>query len=188
MQAIHDTYAPDHQCLFGVAPAQMGYFTAAQARTCGFSSALLSWHVKRGRYIRIRNGIYRLRDYPSSPHEDMMAAWRSIGPDAVVSHESALELGTIIPNSIHLTVPRSRRYAPRLPGVTVHTTTRPISETERLILGGIPITAPARAIADAAATQIGPEQVEMAVEQALRRALTTPAELEAEARERDTGV
>lgn len=191
MKVFHDASGPGHQCLFGVASMQMGYFTTPQARACGFSWALLSWHVKRGRFIRVRHGLYRLRDYPSSPHEDAMSAWLSLGPDAVVSHESALELldlGTVIPDSIHLTIPRSRRYAPRLPGITVHTTVRPIRASERTVREGIPITSPARTIVDVAATNIGPEQVEMAVTQALDRALTTREELEAQARDKDARV
>lgn len=120
-----------------------------------------------------------------------MAAWLSLGPDAVVSHESALELfglGTIIPNSIHLTVPRSRRYAPSLPGVTVHTTTRPIPPPDRMIREGLPITTPARAIVDAVAAHIDPAQVNMAVAQALMRGLATREELETHAADRNARV
>jgi predicted transcriptional regulator of viral defense system len=188
---MNDRSRPDHSCLFDVASTQMGYFTTAQARGCGFTWDLLTWHVKKGRYSRIRRGLYRLRDYPSSPHEDAMAAWLSLGPDAVVTHESALELlglGTAIPDSVHVTVPRSRRYAPRLPGVTIHTTVRPITPRDRTEREGIPITSPARTIVDVAAANIGPEQVEMAVMQALERALTTREELETQARASDTRV
>lgn len=191
IQHMHDVSRPDHQCLFAVASTQMGYFTAAQARECGFRRDLLTRHVQSGRYIRIRHGLYRLRDYPTSPHEDVMAAWLSLGAEAVVSHESALDLfdlGTVIPTSIHLTVPRRRRYTSRPPGTTVHTTTRPLDPPERTEREGIAVTIPARAIVDVAAAHMGPEQVKMAVTQALDRALTTPDELEAEARGRTKRV
>src|SRR5947209_8651564 len=105
MQYMHDNQRPDHTCIFAVASTQMGYFTALQARECGFRRDLLTRHAHSGRFIRIRRGLYRLRDYPSSPREEIMAAWLSLGPDAIVSHDSALELlelGTIIPSSIHL--------------------------------------------------------------------------------------
>lgn len=191
IQGMNDRPGPDHACLFDVASTQMGYFTSAQAQECGFNWDLLTWHVKRGRYSRVRRGLYRLRDYPSSPHEEIMAAWLTLSPEAVVSHESALELfdlGTIIPNSVHLTVPRRRRYAPRIPGITVHTTTRTITPRDRTEREGIPVTTPARTIVDVAATNVGPEQVELAVTQALDRALTTREDLEAQAREREARV
>lgn len=185
---MHDTStAPDHAQLFDVASGQQGYFTAQQAGAAGFSREVLRHHAATGRYIRIHRGLYRLRDYPSSPYEDLMAAWLSLGPDAVISHDSALallELGTIIPNSIHVTVPRGRRYARRRPGITLHTTTQPITPADRIEREGIPTTTPARTIVDVAATNIGPDQVEMAVEQALTRGLTTRDELEAQAQHR----
>jgi predicted transcriptional regulator of viral defense system len=104
---------PDRAQLFEVASEQGGYFTAEQARACGYSWALLSHHVKSGRFIRLRRGLYRYREYPSSPREDVLAAWLAVGKDrAVVSHESALDLldlSDVIPDTAHLTVPRSRR-------------------------------------------------------------------------------
>lgn len=58
-----------------------------------------------------------------------MAAWLAAGPErAVVSHESALDLlefSDVIPNAIHLTIPRSRRGLVAPHGVLLHTTTRP---------------------------------------------------------------
>ena len=80
-------------CLFRVASGQAGYFTAAQARVCGFSRALLSHHARSGRFPRISHGLYRFREYPSSPREHVLAAWLAVGKDvSVVSHESALDL------------------------------------------------------------------------------------------------
>lgn len=65
---------PDHSCLFDTASSQHGYFTAEQVRACGFGWDLLTHHARSGRFIRMRRGLYRLRDYPSSSHEDVMAA------------------------------------------------------------------------------------------------------------------
>src|SRR5579859_1226964 len=122
--------SPDHTCLFHVVAGQAGYFTAEQARGCGYSRALLSHHVKSGRFIRVGHGLYRLLEYPSSPREHVLAAWLAVGKDvAVVSHESALELlglSDIIPDAVHLTMPRSRRSLPSTWGVKIHTTERPI--------------------------------------------------------------
>lgn len=167
-------------CLFHVASGQAGYFSAEQARGCGFSRALLSHHAKSGRFIRIRHGLYRLREYPSSPREHVLAAWLAVGKDiAVVSHESALDLldlSDIIPDAVHLTVPRSRRSLPSLPGVRAHTTDRPITRSERQVREGMVITSAARSILDAAEKAADPEQIELAVAQAIERGLTTGEE------------
>src|SRR3989442_13049990 len=114
--------------LFAVASQQGGHFTADQARRCGYTWALLSHHALRGRFVRIRRGLYRLRDYPSSPGEDVLAGWLAVGrDDAVVSHESALALlglSDVVPDRVHLTVSRARRGRKAPPGVRMHTTTQ----------------------------------------------------------------
>ena len=172
---------PDRLCLFHVASGQAGYFTAEQARGCGCSRALLSYHAKNGRFIRVRHGLYRLREYPSSPREHVLAAWLAVGQDvAIVSHESALDLlglSDIIPDAVHLTVPRSRRSLPSVWGVKIHTTERAIGPDERWEREGIAITSPARSILDAAEKGADPEQVELAVIQAVERGLMAAPEL-----------
>jgi predicted transcriptional regulator of viral defense system len=183
---------PDRACLFGIAATQQGYFTAAQARDCGYSPALLAHHARGGRFLRVRRGLYRFREYPSSPREEVMAAWLAAGPDrAVVSHESALDLldlADVIRNAIHLTVPRSRRglVAPR--GVLLHTTTwcpRPDETTER---EGIRLTGPQRTILDAAEWGTAPEQIVLAIGQALARGWLTEDELRRETADRPERV
>ena len=94
-ESTHDNASkvPDAAGLFAGASEQMGYFTTAQARSMEYSLALLSYYVRIGRFLRIRRGLYRLRDYPSSPNEEVMAAWLSVGKDqSVISHESALAM------------------------------------------------------------------------------------------------
>ena len=176
---MHDR--PDHECLFEQASEQHGYFTSAQARACGFNWDLLTRSTQRGRYIRIRRGLYRLRDYPTFPREEVAEAWLAIGKDiAVVSHDSALDmhdLSDVIPNSVHLTVPRSKRYSPKLSGITVHTTTRPFNRLDLVTRDGIRVTSASRAILDAAEYGTAPEQIEAAVRQAIDRGLVTRHQL-----------
>ncbi|MBI3971554.1 MAG: type IV toxin-antitoxin system AbiEi family antitoxin domain-containing protein [Chloroflexi bacterium] len=183
---------PDHGCLFDVASEQHGYFTADQAHACSFTWRTLLYHTKRGRFIRIRRGLYQLRDYPSSPHEEVVAAWLAVGREhAVVSHESALdllELSDVIPDSVHVTVPRSRRGLSPPPGATVHTASRPLRPDEVMTVDGIRVTSAARSIAEAADAGVGPEQIELAVAQALERGLATPDELRRQASTRGRRV
>jgi predicted transcriptional regulator of viral defense system len=182
----------DRRSLFAVAPDHAGYFTAAQARGCGFSWALLAYHEKTGRFLRVRQGLYRLRDYPASPREHVLAAWLAVGKEtAVVSHESALDLlglSEVVPNAVHLTVPRARRGGPSLPGVTIHTTTRALDPTDRVWRDGMAVTAATRSILDAAEAGTAPEQIALAVAQAVERGQVIPEQLRRRAGERGRRV
>jgi predicted transcriptional regulator of viral defense system len=165
---------PDHATLFLIASAQHGHFTADQAAACGISPPLLQHHLRTGRYRRVAWGLYRFRDYPESAEDDLCAAWLAAGRDhAVVSHASALallDLSDVIPDGYHLTVPRARRNVRVFPGTLLHTTTRPFAPTDLTERAGMVVTAPARTILDAAAYGIGPEQIVLAIGQAVQRA------------------
>jgi predicted transcriptional regulator of viral defense system len=172
----------DHDALYRVAEAQAGYFTAPQAVEAGMDRSTLHFHARPGgRYERVRRGLYRLRHFPSSPHEHVMASWLPLrGTGAVVSHESALELhdlSDVIPEAVHLTVPRSERGLRRRDGVRLHTTDRPPGPKEIQTIHGLPVTRPERAIVDALESGAQPEQIEMAISQAVGRGLTTPSRL-----------
>ncbi len=183
---------PDNACLFAIAAGQRGYFTAAQARMCGFAWDLLTYHTQHGRFLRLRRGLYRLRDYPSSPREEVVAAWLTVGKDvAVVSHESALdllELSDVIPDAVHITVARAKRHLPNLPGVIIHTTTRPLPPVDVTVRDSVRLTAAARTIVDAAEAGTAPEQIEKAVIQAVERGLTTTQQLLQHANQRSRRV
>jgi predicted transcriptional regulator of viral defense system len=162
-----------YQRLFGVASGQQGYFTAAQARECGYGTDLLTYHTRTGKFIREQRGIYRLRDYPSSNRGWVIAAWLAAGKeDAVVSHESALDLldlSDVIPRYTHITVPRSKRYLRPQRGVKIHTSDRPLGPTEVTRVEGIHVTSAPRTILDAAEAGTAPEQIVMAVIEAADR-------------------
>jgi predicted transcriptional regulator of viral defense system len=148
--------------------------------------------VKTGRFLRVRHGLYRLRDYPSSPREHVFAAWLAVGKEpAVGSHESALDLLSLsdaIPSAVHLTVPRSKRGVPSLPGVTIHTTTRPLEPTDRVWRDGMAVTSATRSILDAAEAGTAPEQIELAIAQAVERGQVIPEQLHRRAGERGRRV
>jgi predicted transcriptional regulator of viral defense system len=166
-----------YETLYALASTQAGYFTSAEARQAGYSWALLSHHAGTGLIRRVWRGVYRLRDYPSSPHEELVAVQIAFGRTAVVSHESALdvlELSDVIPESIHVTVPRSRRSRPSPAGVTMHTVTRPPSPDEVVLRGPLRVTSPARTVADVSAVGRAPDVVDEAVRDALARGVVTP--------------
>lgn len=180
----------DHERLYRVAESQAGFFTARQAADAGMARSTLSQHARSdGRFERVAQGVYRLRRFPSSPHEHVMAMWLSLNdPDAVVSHESALELydlSDVIADEVHLTVPRSARWRRRRPGMHLHYVSRPVAGQHVL---GLPVTTVERTIADYIQDAGQPEQAEMAVAQALRRGLTTIPRLRAAAKDRSERV
>jgi hypothetical protein len=100
-------------------------------------------------------------EYPSSPREDLLAAWLAVGKEvAVVSHESALDLldlSDVIPDGAHLTVARSGRILPTLPGVTIQTTVRSLTPRDLTYRDGMVLTSAPRTILDAAEAGPAPD-------------------------------
>jgi len=174
---------PDINALQAEAFHQAGYFTAAQARTHRVSPQLLDHYVRAGRFERRRRGLYRVSGFPSGEHDDIRETWLALGPDkAVVSHDSALvlhELSDHIPDAVHVLVHRRHRGLRKPSGVVIHTTSseHPVATVWR---DGIAVTAPARTIVDVA-DQVQPDQLALAVRQALARGLLTRRQLEEEA-------
>lgn len=189
------TRTEKRQRLFELAATQGGYFTAAQAHVLGYSTRSLVYHARVGHFERVSRGFYRLAEFPALPHEDVIAAWVKAGADrAVVSHETALaiyELAPIRPRKIHLTVPRTYRPhgdRPQLPGVQIHTSTRPFRPGEVVQRFGVRVTSPARTIVEAAETGTDPSFIIEAAGRALESGLLVAGELRQAARDRSERV
>jgi predicted transcriptional regulator of viral defense system len=166
--------------LYPVAEQQAGYFTTAQARAAGYSQRQLTYYVRTHRFDRIRPGIYRLTHHPASAHEDLFLAWLQVGPQAVISHESALalyELSDVLPTAVHLTI--SPQVSRRHGGLRLHTNHLSTNEITRF--EGLPITTVPRTILDVAASGLADELVIQAVHQALERGLVLADDLRAAA-------
>lgn len=183
----------DHDGLYQAAESQAGYFTTEQALATGMDRSTLRHHARPGgRYQRVRRGLYRLRHFPSTPHEHVLAAWLALSNvPAVVSHESALELydlSDVIPNAVHVTLPRDKRGQRPRPGVRFHTLEHPPDANEIRRVAGVLATSPERTIVDSLEAGTQPEQIELAVQQALERGLTTPRRLRTAAADRPERV
>lgn len=197
---LHGIFVPmpdqfDWESLGRLAEDQAGYFTAAQAAaTVGVHRNTLAHHARPGgRLERSGRGLYRLRFFPGSPFEHVAAAWVAAGPDeAVVSHESALELyelSDVIADQIHLTLPRARRHRRAPVGVRFHFPHAPVADGELRRVHGMRATTVERTLLDVlqeGGTQ--PEQIDMAIDQSLARGLTTPKRLRAAAERRPATV
>ena len=164
--------------LYALAQGRAGYIKARDAAEVGIPRSTVSHHARPGgRLVHVARGLYRLRDFPSSPHEHVVAAWLRTprSADAVVSHESALELddlSDVIADEVHVTVPRVQ-HRKRIEGVVVHPTRFPITKRERREVLGVPVTTVDRTIVDVLRSAGLTEQIEVAIAEALRRGLTT---------------
>lgn len=172
----------DHDRLYRLAESQAGYFTTQQAQASGVQRSTLRHHAQAGgRYQRVRRGLYRLRHFPSSPHEHIVAAWLPLaGTQAVVSHDSALELlglSDVIPDAVHISIPRATRGRRPRPAVRFHTLSSPPDSSQIRVMHGVPVTSPSRTIVDALEAGAPQEQIELAIRQAATRGLITPRRL-----------
>lgn len=167
------------QELSALADAQAGYFTAAQALELGYSYPTQHHHTRQGSWQRTRHGLYRLSTYPLSQYEHLaeLSLWsrnRQGEPQAVVSHHTALafyELSDLLPEQVHLSVPRGFRKAVPL-GVILHPTD--LQAGEKQTEHGFQVTSVLRTLQDMAATDLSPELLEQAINEALERGLISP--------------
>ena len=171
--------------LYEIAEAQGGFLAAHQAADAGISRSTLSYHATEGNALeRVGHGVYRLRRFPTPPHGHVIAGWLAVArADAVVSHESALELldlTDVIADMVHVTLPRSKRGLRTPHGVRIHFTARLIDQRHRREVQGVPVTGVERTLADLLRAGGWTEQIDLAVRQAIQRGLTTPRRLKAE--------
>jgi hypothetical protein len=168
--------------LSATAAEQGGYFTSKQARAAGYGYPHLDYHVSCGNFVRVGHGLYRLPGMPPAEHDDLirLALWsrdRQGGPQAVVSHESALvlhELSELLPTKTHLTVPPGfRKQAPE--GCVLH---RAVLAPEDVAQWQVfQITTPLRTLLDVARAGVSQEQLEKATADALGRGLVRQGKL-----------
>lgn len=165
----------NYRKLFEIASRQGGYFTAKQAFEAGYSYRLHCYHRHQGNWRDVDRGVFRLVDFPNSPHEDLIrwSLWsrnRQDIPQAVASHETALsihELSDVMPAKIHMTVPPGFRK--ESPGCIIHKAILKPEEIEKR--EGFFVTGPLRTIRDVAEGSLSPEQVEKAIRDALNKGL-----------------
>jgi len=171
---------PDWDRLFETAAGQAGLFTSEQAAEAGYSPQLLVHHVRKGRVVRVRRGVYRLVHFPAGEHEELVVVWLWSERAGVFSHHTALGLHGLsdaLPSKLHLTLPRAwRRRRFRVPaGVTLHHADIPTAD--RSWFGAVPATSAGRTLNDCAREGLSPDLLKQAAVQALRRGLVAKAEL-----------
>jgi predicted transcriptional regulator of viral defense system len=157
------------EVLYTLAEPRSGWIIAADATDAGVSRQQLARYAESGVLRRSRYGIYRFRDFPAQPFEDVIEACLWAGPEAAASHQTALaiyDLGDAMPASIHITVPH--RLRKKRTGVIVQVA--PLASADVETRDGVPITSAVRTIRDIA-TVSTIENVESIVREAENRGL-----------------
>lgn len=166
-----------------IATRQHGVVTRAQLVEAGLSSSAVSRRLTSGRIRRLHRGLYLAGPIPGPRYLEMAAVLAS-GPDSVVSHLTAASMwgirssnvarqGSPSPNSyaepVDITLAGGNRG--RRPGIRTHRVVR-LETHERTVREGVPVTTPARTLADLAGI-VGSRELENAVARAEREGLVT---------------
>lgn len=144
--------------LTGLAEAQAGLFTAAQAQQCGAQRPQIARLASNGTIERLLHGVYQLSGTPVDQWTQTRAAWLSVrpertaserlntDPDGVISHRSAahlLGLGDLEADRVEITL--GRRHRTRNPDVLIHRGT--IDRADWMVREGLPVTTPSKTVA-----------------------------------------
>lgn len=152
--------------LFSLAAQQGGYFTAAQARTVGYSYQAQAHHVAAGNWRRVDRGLFRLSEWVPEPHDELIRWTLWSRGQGVVSHESALAvhgLGEFESPRVHLTVPR--RFTAVDDAVILHRADLPDEDID--VRSGFSVTTVARSLVDVAARGADEEQLARVIREAV---------------------
>lgn len=154
-----------------LASTQLGLISRRQALYLGLSPNSIARRLKSGAWVLQLPGVYRLSGAPTSWQGRLLGALFWIGDDGVVSHQSAgalWKLEGIAAGSVELSVNRNLRNRQ---GVVAHFRRR-LSEGEVTDLGPFRVTSATRTLIDLASC-VPPETLETALDDALRRRLTS---------------
>lgn len=131
-----------------LAQGQHGVVTLPQLRQLGLSSSAVRSRVEEGSLLRLHEGVYAVGCMPQTEEARYMAAVLACGPDAVLSHRSAVDLLGLREDRrarIDVTAPGRRGRAPQ--GIAAHRHGSLIA-ADRTEVKGIPCTSVARTLLD----------------------------------------
>jgi predicted transcriptional regulator of viral defense system len=166
--------------LFALAADQAGYFTAAQAKSIGYSYPAQAHHVRAGNWIRVDRGIFRLRDWIPGVHDDLARWYLWSKQRAVVSHATALgvhDVGEFESPRIDLTVPPGFRMTDD--AVALHVADLPDADIEER--PGFRVTTLIRSLIDVAAGPADEDQLANTLADALAAGIVTRRQLRSRA-------
>lgn len=156
-----------------VAEPQFGLITRSQARAEGASDRQIDHRVATKLWRVVHPGVYAIAAMAETWHQDQLAACMWSG--GISSHRSAAVLwdlpGFTSKGTKVIDVTVTRCHLPPRCGIKVHHTNR-LLESDRVKIGGIPVTGVERTLLDLGAVR-PISQVAAALDAALVRELTT---------------
>lgn len=149
------------QRIADMASSQWGMITTAQARGNGVARANLAHRIRTGELERTDHyGVYRLAAVPSSPLDDLRAAWLStnpavlapertaaLRPDAIIASAAAAMvhgIGDVYPAPYRIIVPGRRQSAKG----AINYSWRALDSRDVEVVNGLPVTTRERTIVD----------------------------------------
>lgn len=152
-----------------IALQQHGVIATRQAVDAGVSYDAVYRRVKSGALLPLLPGVHRLREYPETWQQPIMAGCLWAGPGAVASHRAAARALGLFESAPIEVVMMSRKK--QIPQVRLHhTDTLPVCDVATA--QGVPTTSPSRTLIDLGAV-CRPDTVERCLENALRMGLTS---------------
>jgi hypothetical protein len=109
-----------------LAMRQRDVVSRKQALQAGMTAGMIKFRVQSGRWRQVHTGVYATFSGELTRRARIWAALLYAGTGAVLSHETAAEMGRLTREQsdvIHIAVPRERRVA-AVPGVRFHRITR----------------------------------------------------------------
>ena len=161
-----------------LAASHHGLFGAHHLRDLRVADHERKYRLSIGRWIQVHERVYRIAGSPSTWPGTLLAACWAGGTRAVASHRSAAQLWELpgrTTQHVEITCPRWRRAQHE--GLVVHES-RTLDPIDVTIVDHIPVTSTARTIFDLTAV-CGPTTVDLAIDNALRREITTLPDLHA---------
>ncbi|MFN8036921.1 MAG: type IV toxin-antitoxin system AbiEi family antitoxin domain-containing protein [Acidimicrobiia bacterium] len=156
-----------------LAAEQLGVLSHRQTDQLGVSRRRLAAWARTGALTEMHAGVYRVVGVPPSWSQGMLAAVLATDTaDGLASHRGAARLwhpDGVATERLEVVVPHG--WGRRLEGVLVHES-RLLLPEDRRVVDGIPVTGPELTLLHLGAV-LRPEAVEHALDDALRRQLTT---------------
>jgi very-short-patch-repair endonuclease/predicted transcriptional regulator of viral defense system len=157
------------------AATRHGIFSRADAVRLGATQRIIRRRLATERWEVLHPGVYRLAGTPSSWRQALLAGCLTFGEEAVASHRAAAclwRLAGVEPGTVEIIVPRGGSRRRR--AIIFHEVALPAVDVTSV--DAIPVTTPARTLIDLAAV-VSKEVVEEALDDALRRGLTSISRL-----------
>lgn len=166
---------PDRLCL-ELALSQNGMIERAQAMGLGLSRDAIHRRLRTARWVKVLPRVYCLAGTPSSWMRDLTAASLWAGKQGTISGRAAAalwELDGCYEGPIELLVTGALKSPD--PRIVLRRVAR-LSPADRASRRGLPVTTPSRTLLDLAHV-LSADALELAIEDALRRGLTSEARL-----------